>query len=138
VLLGLDEARLDDVTLTDIDVAAETGIVIRNADHVTLRTVRIRTQGGPAVTAENAGDLRLFDVGTLAPHAGTPVVTLVNVSHAFLQGCFAQPGTDMFLAVRGRDTKTGGGADAADAGRRRVADRDHSTMIGATVVVPAP
>ena len=105
VLFGLDEARLDDVTLTDIDVTAETGIVIRNADHVTLRTVRIRTQGGPAVTAENAGDLRLFDVGTLAPHAGTPVVTLVNVSHAFLQGCFAQPGTDMFLAVRGRDTK---------------------------------
>ena len=105
VLLGLDEARLDDVTLTDIDVTAETGIVIRNADHVTLRTVRIRTQGGPAVTAENAGDLRLFDVGTLAPHAGTPVVTLVNASHAFLQGCFAQPGTDMFLSVRGRDTK---------------------------------
>src|SRR6185295_18585574 len=76
VLFGLDEARLDDVTLTDIDVTAETGIAIRNADVVTL-----------------------------PPHAATPVVTLVNVSHAFLQGCFAQPGTDMFLSVRGRDTK---------------------------------
>jgi polygalacturonase len=106
VLLGLDEARLEDVSLTDIDVTADTGLVIRNADHVTLRSVHIRTQGGPAVTAENAGDLRLFDVGTLAPHAATPVVTFVNVSHAFLQGCFAPAGTDMFLAVRGRDTRT--------------------------------
>ena len=46
VVLGLDEARIDDVTLTDIDVAAETGLVIRDADHVTLRSVRIRTDGG--------------------------------------------------------------------------------------------
>ena len=146
VLLGLDEARLDDVTLTDIDVIAETGIVIRNADHVTLRTVRIRTQGGPAVTAENAGDLRLFDVGTLAPHAGTPVVTLVNVSARVPAGMLRAPGhRHVPLGARARHQgdhhrreRSGGRAHAADAGRRRVADRDHSTMIGATVVVPAP
>jgi hypothetical protein len=106
VVLGLDEARIDDVTLTDIDIAAESGLMIRNADHVTLRSVRIRTDGGPAVTAENASDLRLFDVGTLAPHPGTPAVALTNVSHAFLQGCFAPPGSEMFLSVRGRDTRT--------------------------------
>ena len=104
------------------------------------------TQGGPAVTAENAGDLRLFDVGTLAPHAGTPVVTLVNVVARVPAGLLRAAGDrHVPLGARARHQgdhhrreRSGGRAHAADAGRRRVADRDHSTMIGATVVVPAP
>src|SRR5262249_15389554 len=75
------------------------------ADHVTLRGVRIRTEGGPAVRAENARDLRLFDVGTAEPHPGTAAVELLNVTHAFVQGCFAPEGSDVFLSVRGRDTR---------------------------------
>jgi polygalacturonase len=106
VLLGLEESRLDDVSLTDFDVAAETGLVIRNADHVTLRSVRIRTKGGPAVRAENASDLRLFDVGTPEPHVGVAAVDFVNVAHVFMQGCYAPEGSDVFLSVRGRDTRT--------------------------------
>src|SRR4029079_9135270 len=74
VMLGLEESRLDDVSLTDFDVAAETGLVIRNADHVTLRSVPIRTKDGPAIRAENASDLRLFDVGTPEPHVGVAAV----------------------------------------------------------------
>ena len=105
VLFGLDESRIDDVTLTDIDVTAETGLTIRNADHVTLRSVRIQTKSGPAVLAENATDLRFYDVGTLAPHPGTPVVELGNVGRAFLQGCVAPGGSDNFLTVRGRGTR---------------------------------
>ena len=104
-LLGLEEARVEDVSITDFNVAADTGLVVRNADHVTLRSVRIRTDAGPAVSADSTGDLRLFDVGTLAPHTGTPQVELVNVSHAFLQGCFAPPGSDVFLSLRGRGTR---------------------------------
>ena len=106
VMLGLEESRLDDVTLTDFDVTTETGLVIRNADHVTLRSVRINTQGGPVISAENATNLRLYDVGTSAPHPGTPAVAFVNVAHAFLQGCYAPAGSDIFLSVRGRDTRT--------------------------------
>ena len=61
--------------------------------------------------------MRLFDVGTLAPHAGTPAVEMINVKHAFLQGCFAPPGSESFLSVRGRDTQAIiiGDNDLADA-----------------------
>jgi hypothetical protein len=105
VLLGLDESRLDDVSISDFDVIADTGLVIRNADRVTLRGVRIDAKIGPAVTAERAGDLRMFDVGARAAHLGTPSVELVNVSHAFVQGCFAPAGGETFLSVRGRETR---------------------------------
>jgi polygalacturonase len=105
IMLGLEESRIDGVTLTDFDVAAERGLVIRNADHVSLRTVRVQTTNGPAIAAEGVHDLRLFDVGTLAPHAGTPSIELGNVQHAFLQGCFAPAGSDTFLSVRGSETR---------------------------------
>src|SRR5688572_25607835 len=116
-LLGLEEARLDDVTLTDIDIVANTGFVIKNANHVTLRSVRIHTATGPAIVTERSNDVRLFDVGTLAPHAGTPAVEMINVKHAFVQGCFAPPGSEGFLSVRGRDTQAIiiGDNDLADA-----------------------
>jgi hypothetical protein len=79
--------------------------VIRNADHVTLRSLRIRTTAGPAVRAENARDLRLFDVGMPEPHAGTAAVEFTNVAHAFIQGSYAPEGSDVFLSVRGRETR---------------------------------
>jgi len=105
VMLGLDEARLDDVSISDFDVVADTGLVIRNADRVTLRSVRIDTKTGPAVTVERAADLRMIDVGARAAHVATPSVDLMNVSHAFLQGCFAPVGGETFLSVRGRETR---------------------------------
>ena len=105
LLFGLDESRLDDVTLTDIDVAAETGLVIGNADHVTLRSCgfqterarhRRRQRGRPApVRRRHAGAARR-DAGQSS---------WCNVPHAFLQGCFAPVGSDSFLSVRGRDTR---------------------------------
>jgi polygalacturonase len=105
LLYGLEESPLDGVTLTDIELVAEKGLIIRNADHVSLRSVRIQTKAGPAIMADGARDLRLFDVGTLAPHVGTAAVELGNVQHAFVQGCFASPGSESFLSVRGRDTR---------------------------------
>ena len=30
---------------------------------------------------------------------------MINVKHAFLQGCFAPAGSESFLSVRGRDTQ---------------------------------
>jgi hypothetical protein len=105
LLFGLEESPLDGVTLADIDLVAEKGLVIRNADHVSLHSVRIQTMAGPSMIADGARDIRLFDVGTLAPHVGTAAVELGNVQHAFIQGCFASPGSESFLSVRGRDTR---------------------------------
>jgi polygalacturonase len=105
IMLGLEESRIDGVTLVDVDVAAEKGLVIRNTDNVLLRSVRIQTTNGPAVAAEGVHDLRLFDVGTRAPHPGTASIELGNVQHAFLQGCFAPAGSDTFLSVRGSETR---------------------------------
>jgi polygalacturonase len=73
-LLGLPEAPLEDVSLTDLDIAADSGLVIHDADRVSLRDVRIRPKAGPALLLERARDLHVDGVGTPSPHpagAGT-------------------------------------------------------------------
>jgi polygalacturonase len=75
-LLGLPEAHLEDVTLNDLDLTADSGLVIKDADRVTLRGVRIRTKAGPAVSVERARDLHLSDVEMPLPHPNTPPILL--------------------------------------------------------------
>ncbi len=81
-LLGLDESPLDDVSLTAIRLSASTGIVIRNAKHIELESVRVETQSGPSVSVERSDYVELVDVGTWTPHAGTKVVQLADTTHA--------------------------------------------------------
>jgi hypothetical protein len=142
-LLGLEEARLDDVTLTDIDIVANTGFVIKNANHVTLRSVRIHTQTGPAIITERSNDVRLFDVGTLAPHAGTPAVEMINVEHAFVQGSSRRPAARA-SSVRDATRSIIIGSDLADArapvviGGRRAARRSDAEVDLNTVIPTSP
>ena len=85
-LLGLDESPLDDVSLTHVSLTAATGVVIRNAKHIELNSVKVETQSGPSVTVEQSDDVELINVGTFAPHAGVKVVELKDTKHVIVGG----------------------------------------------------
>ena len=104
-ILGLEEARIENVTLTDVDLVAQKGLSIKDASHLGLSGVRIDTAAGPSLRIDRSDDVHLFDFRTLTPHAATPVIELANVKRAFLHGSFAAPGTDTFLDVRGGETQ---------------------------------
>jgi hypothetical protein len=116
-ILGLQEARIEDVSLTDVDLVAQKGLSIKDVSHLALHAVRIDTADGPSLTIDRSDDVHLFDVRTLTPHPATPVVGLSNVKRAFVHGTFAAPGTDLFLEVQGADTQSilVGDSDLADA-----------------------
>jgi hypothetical protein len=61
--------------------------------------------------------VHLFDVRTLAPRPGSPVIELANVRRAFVHGALAAPGTGVYLEVRGADSDSilVGDSDLADA-----------------------
>ncbi len=104
-ILGLEEARIENVTLTDVDLVAQKGLSIKDASHLGLSGVRIDTAAGPSLRIDRSDDVHLFDFRTLTPHAATPVIEMSNVKRAFLHGSFAAPGTDTFLNVRGGETQ---------------------------------
>jgi polygalacturonase len=55
VIVGLPESRLRNVTLENVQIsAASTGLVIRNADAVRLKNVRVMAKKGPPFVVEDA------------------------------------------------------------------------------------
>lgn len=101
LLLGLDESPLEDISFSDIDLASTVGFVMKAARRVRLNQVHVDAAEGPAISVEDAEQVDLCDVGTSTPHAGTPCVELSNVRNAYVHDCFAAPGTDQFLRVKG-------------------------------------
>ena len=106
LLLGLPESRLEDVSIEDVNLVAKKGFVIKDAKNIQLRSVQVESQAGSAITAERVENLVLSDVGTLVPHPGIPTVDLLNIKNGFVRGCFAVPGTDVFLQIRGPESES--------------------------------
>jgi polygalacturonase len=104
-LQGLPETLLDDVGMFDVNLKARQGFVVKDARNVRLVGVRVDTQSGPAIAAFDVQNLILADVGTQVVHAKTATVELSNVVGGFVRGCFAAPGTDVFLRVAGKGTR---------------------------------
>jgi polygalacturonase len=75
-LLGLEEAPLEQVTLTDIDVTCQRGLRLENVQGVSLSSLRVQTEAGPGIA-------------------------LRDVAGAFVRGCVAPQGSDVFLRVSG-------------------------------------
>lgn len=104
-LNGLTEMPIEDITFNDIQIEAQTGALIREAKNIEFHQVRINTKQGPALVAENVTDLEVDGIKTLKPLAGVPVVSLQNVKGGFLYNNSPAPGTDLFLQLKGKETK---------------------------------
>ncbi len=104
-LLGLEEMPIDGVTFNDINITANKGFTIKNANNLEFHQVQVNTRKGPALQAENVSHLEIDGVKTLEPHTNTPVILLNNVNQAFLHDAWPVAGTDVFLKLQGEKTK---------------------------------
>jgi polygalacturonase len=99
--LGLPEMPLEDITISNASIDAVKGIQLTDAKGIKFRDVVINTEQGPALICKDTSDLEIEGFLTRKPHGGTPVVELKNVKGAFLHGCSAVAGTDVFLQIDG-------------------------------------
>jgi polygalacturonase len=102
---GLAEMPVEDITFNDIQFDAKTGATIKEASNISFHNVRITTQQGASITAENVKGLTLDGIKTLRPISGMPVVDLNNVQDVFIYNSFPVKGTDVFLNVKGSNTQ---------------------------------
>jgi hypothetical protein len=119
-LYGLAEMPVEDVTLSDVAIAMaagaepgyadmaddlelmrRAGIVARNARGLRLHNVEVSDQLGPALSLVDAADVEISGDVTRTPAPGAPAVLLRDVQDAFVHGCRAGAGTDVFLQVEG-------------------------------------
>jgi polygalacturonase len=105
-LLGLPESPLENVSLSDVNIVANKGIVIADAKDIRLHAVRVDVATGRAVSAERTDRLVLFDVGPSKMQAGMPPILLIDVSNAFVRGPLARAGAEPVLEVRGPSSRS--------------------------------
>jgi polygalacturonase len=101
LFLGLPESVLEDVSISNVNIRAQRGFVVKDARNLRLHSVHVDAVAGPAFSIERTEDIDLFDVGTRTPHPAIPVVELTAVKHAHLHGCLATLGTDVFARLAG-------------------------------------
>jgi polygalacturonase len=102
---GLAEMPVDDISFNDIQFDAKTGATIMEASNISFHNVRITTQQGSSLVAENVSHLTIDNFKTLKPLASKSVIDLNNVQQVFVYNCNVQSSTPVFLTVRGDKTK---------------------------------
>jgi hypothetical protein len=88
----------------DIEPMTRAGFYVRNARGLRLHNVEVTGQSGPAFRLEDVKDVEISASGTRTPAANAPVIELANAWGAFVHGCYAYPGTDVFLSLKGENT----------------------------------
>jgi len=104
-LNGLEELPIENITFNDINLDAERGFVLNNSSRIEFHNVEVNTKIGPSITAENVQNLIIDGVKSFSPIANTPVVSLKDVSDAFIYNAFPTAETNPYLKVSGANTK---------------------------------
>jgi polygalacturonase len=123
-IYGLAEMAVEEITLSDIAISmadeakpgyAEMadglelmqrgGLFVCNTRGIQLDQVVISNQVGPAFRLIDSGDVELSRCGSLPSPAGTALIQMTNVVGAFVHGCQARPGCEIFLKLEGEQTR---------------------------------
>ena len=83
------------------------GVFCRHADHLILDRLEFSAENPdprPALIVEHVDDLDVSGLRADPTSGSEPVVSLRNVSRAFVQGARAAPGTNTFLRLSGEQT----------------------------------
>jgi polygalacturonase len=102
---GLAEMPVEDITFNDIQFEATTGATIKEAKNIEFHNVRITTETGSSLIAENVTNLTVDNLKTLKPIQGKPIIDLNNVQQVFIYNCNLQSQAETFLTVKGEKTK---------------------------------
>ena len=128
-LYGLPEMPIEDISLSDISISLSpdaeagypemaddmeqmqrAGFFVRNARKLRLHNVEVTGQLGPALTLIDAADVDLSACTTHTPCVDaqadcSAVVLMKNVEGAFVHGCQAHAGTQVFAQIEGEHSK---------------------------------
>jgi len=125
-MLGLPEMHVDDISIENssfyLDPAAtepgppdmsptipkllRAGLIARRINHLTLSHVDVSNQLGQAISIDDSNSLTLSDLTLLTPQDHTPLISLQNISSAWIRGCTTPPNTSTALHITGLHTSS--------------------------------
>ncbi len=93
---GLPAMPSRDISFSNMHIESDLGFNLRNAQGVLFDNVTVECRGVPLIVQDVSGlELRRFNAKVSTPEL--PVVQMERVREAWVHGCTAAPGTDVFL-----------------------------------------
>lgn len=102
---GLPETPVENISFSDINIDAESGMEIREAYRIKLHQIEINTRTGPSLKVQNVSRLEVGALGTFTPHPGIPVIDLKDTRDVFIYNASPFTETDNYLRVSGENTR---------------------------------
>ena len=104
-IIGIPEMPISDISISDVNIEAKSGLRVRDAANLTFRDFTINTQQGAALSLENTKEVYIDNVRTYKPIADAPVMLFKNVKDVLVRGCFPMGGSKALAEISGPQTK---------------------------------
>lgn len=102
---GLEELPIEGISFTDVHADAENGFTVQKAKDIAFHNMQVNTSKGPSFKISDASGIELDNVKSERPLLNMPVIALSNVTDAYVHNSWAAKATDIFLQVKGPQTK---------------------------------
>jgi polygalacturonase len=100
-ITGLREMPIQDVSLHNIRISANTGFVLQDATGIRLTDVQIDVKGGPALKGARVSQIELAGFRSAAAPKDATLLDFKDVTDLWIRDARAPAGTATFLTVRG-------------------------------------
>lgn len=104
-ILGIEEMPISNISFSDINIDAENGFTVDQAEDITFSNIQVNTKNGLPFILSNAKEIRINNIYTKNTKADLPVIEMSNVKDAFIQGCFPLKGSLSFLKIEGSESE---------------------------------
>ena len=102
---GLPESPIEGLRFSDVAAITGAGFKCVNVAGLDLRNIQVDAAGGPALDLAHCRDVAIEGFKTRQPHEDAPAISLNEVERAFIHGCVAAPGANVFLRLSGEKTR---------------------------------
>jgi hypothetical protein len=103
LLNGLVEMPIENVTFSNLNLDTRQGFTVKEARNIAFHNVQVNCTVGPAIRTENVRDIWLD--GTRGTTGAAPLLELTNTANAFIYNSFPAVGTELFLQLKGAQTR---------------------------------
>lgn len=97
--LGLKERYIEGISISDVNINAETGIYGNNASNINLSNIRIKVDKGIPLEFENSDNIQIRNITVTQELLNAPVISFKSVSNSLIADCFQTHQVNTFLKI---------------------------------------
>jgi polygalacturonase len=104
-LIGLEEMPLENVSISQVNIESEEGLVCENAHNIRLRDITIDCKTGIPFSFFDSVSIELNHLGSKNKKTGIPVIGMKNVNQVAVAGALVFDPEQLYLSIEGEKTK---------------------------------